>query len=100
MFGSQGMIELARTYMKWHGPIPSSPLKNADDLRDRSLIERKDSPREITIDAVAAFFQSIVDKKPYNLAGAAADSTLTSLLGRMAYETKREVSWDELMRSA
>jgi myo-inositol 2-dehydrogenase/D-chiro-inositol 1-dehydrogenase len=98
-FGSQGMLETARTYYKWHGPIASSPLKNADDLRDRSLIERGDSQREITIDAVESFFKSIVEKKPYNMAQAAADSTLTSLLGRMAYETRREVTWDELLRS-
>jgi hypothetical protein len=98
-YGSAGMLETARTYYKWHGPIPTSPLKNADDLRDRSLIERGDSKREITIDAVQSFFESIVNKKPYNMAQAAADATLTSLLGRMAYETKREVSWEELLRS-
>ncbi len=100
MFGSAGMLELARTYMKWHGPIPSSPLKNADDLRDQSLIERRDSKREITIDAVEAFFNSVAEHKPYNLSMAAAESTLTSLLGRMAYEEKRLVTWDELLRSA
>jgi predicted dehydrogenase len=100
MYGSKGMLELARTYYKWHGPISSSPLKNADDLRDRSLIERGDSKREITIDAVECFFKSIVAAKPYNLTRAAADSTFTSLLGREAYEQKREVTWDELLKSA
>ena len=99
-FGSQGMLECARTYYKWHGPIPASPLKNADDLADRSLIEKGESKREITIDAIEHFFTSIVEKKPFSMAQAAADSTLTSLLGRMAYEEKREVTWDELLRSA
>lgn len=98
-FGSEGMLETARTYYKWHGPIPTSPLQNADDLRDRSLIERGDSTREITIDAIESFFRSIVEKKPYNMVQAAADSTLTSLLGKMAYETRREVTWEELLRS-
>ncbi len=98
-FGSEGMLEVARTYYKWHGPIPSSPLANADDLRDRSLIERGESKREITIDAIEAFFKSIVEKKPYNKAQDAIDSTYTSLLGRMAYETKREVTWDEMLKS-
>ncbi|MGE5647425.1 MAG: Gfo/Idh/MocA family protein [Acidobacteriota bacterium] len=98
-FGSQGVLETARTYYKWHGPIPSAPYKNADDLGDRSLIERGDSKREITIDAVEAFFKSIVEGKPHNMAAAAAEATLTSLLGRMAYETKREVTWEELLRS-
>ncbi len=99
-YGSQGMLETARTYFRWHGPTVTSPLKNADDLRDRSLIDQGESKREITIDAVAAFFQSIVDGKPYSLAQPAADATLTSLLGRMAYEQKREVTWDELLKNA
>jgi hypothetical protein len=34
------------------------------------------------------------------MATIAADSTLTSLLGRMAYETRREVTWEELLRAA
>jgi hypothetical protein len=29
-----------------------------------------------------------------------ADSTLTAILGRMAIEKKREVTWDEMMASA
>lgn len=99
MYGSKGMLELARTYYKWHGMIPSAPLKNADDLRDRSLIERGDSTREITIDALQHFFESIVNKKPHNEAQDAADSTFTALLGRMAYETKREVTWEEMLKS-
>src|SRR5262249_33166866 len=81
-FGSQGVLETARTYYRWHGPIPSAPYANADDLSDRSLIEKRESKREITIDAVEQFFTSVLDKKPYNLAPVAADATFTSLLGR------------------
>jgi myo-inositol 2-dehydrogenase / D-chiro-inositol 1-dehydrogenase len=99
-YGSKGMLETARTYYRWHGPTQTSPLKNADDLRDRSLIDQGESSREITIDAVESFFKSIVEAKPYNLARAAADATYTSLLGRMAYEQRREVTWEELLRSA
>ncbi|MFN7997672.1 MAG: Gfo/Idh/MocA family oxidoreductase [Bryobacteraceae bacterium] len=96
-YGSEGVLETARTYYRWHGPVPSSPLKNADDLRDRSLIEKGESKREITIDAVESFFKSIVDHKPYTMAKVAIESTLTSLLGRKAYETNREVTWEELL---
>jgi hypothetical protein len=70
-----------------------------DDLRDHSLVEQRDSKREITIDAVEAFFESIVQRKPVNTTIAATESTLSALLGRMAYETKREVSWEELLAS-
>ncbi|MBX5495625.1 MAG: Gfo/Idh/MocA family oxidoreductase [Bryobacteraceae bacterium] len=99
-FGPKGMLETARTYYKLHGPTQSAPLRNADDLRDRSLIERGDSKREITIDAIEVFFQSIVEHKPYSMAKDAAESTLTAILGKMAYEKRREVTWDEMMRSA
>jgi predicted dehydrogenase len=99
-FCSKNLIETARTYYKLHGPGERAALKNADDLADRSLIEKRDSTREITIDAIESFFKSIVEKKPYNLAKEAGESTFTSLLGRMAYETKREVSWDDLLRTA
>lgn len=99
-FGSEGLLETSRVYYKLHGPIPSSPFPNADDLRDRSLIERRESKREITIDAVESFFRSIVRREPYNMTRTSAESTLTSLLGRMAIDAKREVSWEEMWKSA
>jgi hypothetical protein len=99
-FGPEGVLETARTYYRWHGPVVNSPLKNADDLRDRSLIEKAESKREITIDAVESFFTSIVERKPYSMATPAAEATFTSLLGRLAYETKHEVTWDDLLASA
>jgi myo-inositol 2-dehydrogenase / D-chiro-inositol 1-dehydrogenase len=100
IYGSNHMVEVARTYYKLHGMIPSAPLKNADNLADRSMMEKQESKREITIDAIEAFFTSIIDKKPYNMAQIAADSTCTSILGRMAYQKKREVTWDEMIKSA
>jgi myo-inositol 2-dehydrogenase / D-chiro-inositol 1-dehydrogenase len=99
-FGSLGMVETARTFYKWHGPTKNAQYRHADDLRDSSLIERGDSKREITIDAIEHFFQRIVEKKPYNMGVSSAESTLTAILGRMAYQLKREVTWDEMMRSA
>ena len=98
-YGSAGMLETARTYYKLHGPIANSQYKNADDLTDSSLIERRVSKREITIDAIEAFFASIRDGKPYNMASIAANATYTSILGRMAYQQKREVTWDEMLQS-
>jgi len=44
--------------------------------------------------------QSIAGRKPHNLAEAAAEATLTWLAGRMACQTKREVTWDELPKTA
>jgi predicted dehydrogenase len=99
-FGSKAMLETARTYYKLHGPVATSPLRNADDLDDRSLMERVDSKREITIDAVEHFFDCIAARRAFNMGRDAGESTLTSILGRMAYEGRREVSWAEMMRSA
>jgi hypothetical protein len=48
---------------------------------------------------VEALYQAIVAGKPVNMTKDATDSTLSCLLGRMAYETKREVTWEELMAS-
>lgn len=101
MYGTKGMLETSRKYYRLHGPEGDWKYPNADDLRDRSLIEKRDSPREITIDAVEAFFKCIVDRKPYHMWKSSAESTLTAILGRMAVvEKKREVTWDEMMRSA
>jgi predicted dehydrogenase len=99
-YGSAGMLETARMYYKLHGPITGSPFKNADDLTDSSLMERRISKCEITIDAVEAFFASIREAKAYNMAPVAATATFAALLGRAAYQQKREVTWDELLKSA
>lgn len=100
LYGSLGLLETSRKYYKLHGPEGDWRFPNADDLRDRSLIERRDSPREITIDAVEAFFKSIIEKKPIHMWKSAGESTLTAIMGRMAVHQKREITWDEMMRSA
>ena len=97
--GSEGALETARSYYKLFGSGPRRRAPNDDDLRDRSLIERVDSKREITIDAVEVFFRNIIDAKAPNMTKEATESTLTSLLGRMAYETRREVTWEEMLAS-
>ena len=85
-FGTEGVLETERKYYKWH-------RGEQDDLR-------VESKREITIDATEAFVSDILAGKPRNMAFDAADSTFTSLLGRMAIETRREVSWEEMMEPA
>jgi predicted dehydrogenase len=99
-YGSKGMVETARTYLKIHGPSDAARLRDADKLEDRSLLERVVTKREITIDAVEHFFTKIQKGEPYDMTDVAVDSTFTSLLGRMAYEYEREVTWEEMFRSA
>ncbi len=86
-FGTLGVIETERKYYKWY------------DARKNETV-RVDSKREITIDAVEAFLNAIVTNTPYSMAKSSAESTLTAILGRMAIEKRREVTWDEMMRSA
>ena len=99
-FGSKGMLETSRSYMKLHGMTPDVRYKSADDLRDTSLMEKEESKADITNEATAAFFKGIAAAEPYDMTRTAVESTLTAILGRTAIETKREVTWDELLRSA
>jgi myo-inositol 2-dehydrogenase / D-chiro-inositol 1-dehydrogenase len=84
-FGTEGTLETHRKYYRWSRP-GSDPVK-------------VDSKREITIDAIERFLTHIVENKPENNAFMAAESTLTSLLGRLAIDTGRRVTWDELLHS-
>lgn len=99
-YGSKGMLETSRKYFKLHGMTPDVRFKSADDLRDTSLMEKEDSPGDITGQAVKFFFEAILAGKPIDMTRSSCDSTLTAILGRMAMDTKREVTWDEMMRSA
>lgn len=98
-FGSKGMLETSRSYMKLHGMTPDVRYKSADDLRDTSLMEKEESKADITNEATQAFFNGILKGERYDMTKTAVQSTLTAILGRMALETKREVTWDEMMRS-
>lgn len=86
-FGTKRVIETARTYFRWMEA-------------GKPGWHRTESKREISIDAVEAFFTSIVEKKPVKMAQSSADSTLTAILGRMAAQLGRAVTWDEMMKSA
>lgn len=84
-FGSEGSIETNRKYYKW--------MKGPGDVVNVT------SKREITIDAIELFLTHILEGKKTNMAFDAGTSTLTALLGRMAADTQREVTWDEMMKS-
>jgi hypothetical protein len=46
------------------------------------------------------FFKGILAGEALDMTKTSVESTLTAILGRMAIETKREITWDEMMRSA
>jgi myo-inositol 2-dehydrogenase / D-chiro-inositol 1-dehydrogenase len=84
-YGTEGTLETHRKYYRWSRP-GQEPLK-------------VDSKREITIDAIERFLTHVIENKPENNAPTAAESTLTSILGRMAIDSGRHVTWDEMLQS-
>jgi predicted dehydrogenase len=84
-WGGDGMIETSENHWK--------------HFRGRDDEEQEASPRNISIDALDAFVKRIAEGKPENTGVRGAESTLTAILGRMAIDAKREVSWEEMMRA-
>jgi len=85
-FGTTGVVETHRELWRHvRGP--------------NDVVEEK-APREITIDALEEFIRRIQEKRPANAALTGAESTLTAILGRMAIDQRREVTWEEMMKSA
>ena len=83
-FGPKGTIETSENHWRhFRGPKDETVEK---------------SPRNITIDSVSAFVQRIQDGKPENTGVRGAESTLTAILGRMAMDERREVTWEEMMK--
>ena len=84
-FGPKGTIETSENHWRhFRGPKDETVEK---------------SPRNITIDSVAAFIQRVQDGKPENTGVRGAESTLTAILGRMAMDLRREVTWEEMLKS-
>jgi myo-inositol 2-dehydrogenase/D-chiro-inositol 1-dehydrogenase len=90
-FGTEGTVETSRQYYRWY---------RAPAAQGQSATEEVRSKREPTFDAVEYFLERVVTGKPENHTVNAAESTLTAMLGRMAVESKRVVTWDEMMRTA
>jgi predicted dehydrogenase len=84
-FGDNGMVETSETHWR--------------HFRDRDGDMTEKAPRNTTIDAVESFINRIAEGKPENVGVRGAESTLTAILGRMAMDVRREVSWDEMMKS-
>lgn len=84
-FGALGVVETAREYWTHY-------RGKADAVTERE-------PRDITAEAVEEFISRIANGRPLNSVPTAVESTLTALLGRMAIDQRREVAWEEMMKS-
>jgi len=83
--GEKGFIETAREY--WTYNTGSGPVTEK-------------STRDITADALEEFVRRVQSGQPENVGVRAAESTLTAILGQQAIDAKREVTWDQMMKSA
>ncbi len=84
-FGESGMVETSETHWRYF----RSPRQDTTEK----------SPQNITIDAVSEFVKRIAEGRPENVGTRGAESTLAAILGRMAMDARREVTWDERMKS-
>ncbi len=83
--GDSGVIQTAREY--WTYDIGKGPVTEK-------------SEHDITVDALGEFLRRVSEGQPENAGVRAAESTLTCILGQMAIDKHREVTWEEMMRSA
>ncbi len=91
-FGTEGTVETSRQYYRWMRPAAArSP--------GQPPVEEVKSSREPTYDAVEYFLERVASGKPENHTLDAAESTLTAMMGRMAVETRKPVTWEEVLRA-
>ena len=83
--GDRGYMETAREY--WTLNTGKGPVTEK-------------AGHDISIDSLQAFLTRIQENKPENVGVRAAESTLTSILGQLAIDARREITWDEMMKSA
>ena len=86
--GKTMAVETARHYLK-HYP----GVRGADPVIEKP-------PRRIDAISVEGFVTRVLEAKPENVGMRAAHSTLTAILGRIAADERREVSWEEMMKQA
>jgi predicted dehydrogenase len=82
--GEKGFIQTAREY--WTYNTGSGPVTEKSEY-------------DITVDALKEFVSRVQEGRAENTGVRAAESTLTSILGQMAIDRRREVTWDEMMKS-
>jgi predicted dehydrogenase len=83
-FGESGMVETSENFWRHF-------QSGKHDVTEKS-------PHSTTIDSVAEFVKRISEGKPENVGTRGAESTLTAILGRMAMDVRREVTWEEMMK--
>ena len=84
-FGEKGWIETSE--LGWRYRL--SPAESFDER----------SPRNISIDSVRAFVARLESAKPENTIARGVESSLTAILGRLAMDLRRPVTWEEMLKT-
>ncbi len=85
--GAKMAVETARHYLRYY---PGE--RGADPVVEKP-------PRRIDAISVEGFVTRVLEGTPENVGVRAAHSTLTAILGRIAADERREVTWEEMMKS-
>ena len=91
-FGTTGVIETHREFWRHH--------RSRTDIAEEKEPVVNGVVRDITIDSLTEFITRIQEGRPENTAMTAVESTLTCIMGRMAQYGRKEVTWEEMMKSA
>jgi hypothetical protein len=91
-FGTTGVIETHREFWRHY--------RSRTDILEEKEPLVNGVPRDITIDSLTEFIQRIREGRPENTAATAVDSTLTCIMGRMAQDGRKEVTWEEMLKTA
>ena len=83
--GETGVIETSENYFRHH--------------RGRGDTVNEPTPRNPSNDSLAAFVLRVAEGKPENTGVRGCESTLTAIMGRMAMDAGRPVTWDEVWNS-
>ncbi len=95
-FGPNGYRVVSETFIGVEGVIETERQSLTVYRNPKERMVKK-IDKSITESAVEQFVQRILENKPENTAARAAESTLTCILGRMAIDRKREVTWKEML---
>jgi hypothetical protein len=91
-FSTNGVIETHREFWRQY--------RGARDFVEEKEPVVDGVVRDITIDSLTEFIQRVKEGRPENTAATAVDSTLTCIMGRMATDGRREVTWEQMLKSA
>lgn len=92
-----GYRDVGEYFMGERGTIATTRRGYTVYVEDREPIV-KETTYDITKDVIDTFVQAVHGEiAPINMVAEACESTLTAIMGRIAYRTGRTVTWDEVL---